>query len=127
MRRVAASVRTISSADVVVLVALQAAAQRALQHRVAEAHHDARVVAVEVGEVAVEDRADHLEGEGGLGVLVEGPHDAAHVDALAVGLERDGAGDRGLELDLAAGAGAEADRQAEVRDADVLDAGLAPP
>ena len=111
-------------ADVVVLVALEAAAERALQHRVAEAHHDAGVVAVEVGEVAVEHRADHLEGEGGLGVLVEGPHDAAHVDALLVGLERDRAGDRGLELDLAAVAGAEADRQAEVRDADVLDVGL---
>ena len=46
---------------------------------------------------------------------------------LLVGLERDRAGDRGLELHLAARAGAEADRQAEVRDADVLDAGLARP
>ena len=36
----------------------------------------------------------------------------------------DRAGHRGLELDLAAVAGAEADRQAEVRDADVLDLGL---
>jgi hypothetical protein len=110
--------------DVVILVAFEPGAQRPYLHRVAEAHLDARVVALEVVEIGREHAVDHLERERALGVLVEGPHDAAHVDALLVRLQRHRAGHRRLERDVVAVAGVEADGQAEVRDADVLDLGL---
>ena len=74
--------------------------------------------------VVVKDRRHHLVAEGAFGVGIEGPHDAAHVDALGIGSEADGAGHRGFQHQIGPFARMVADRQAEVRDADMLDRGL---
>ena len=58
---------------------------------------------------------------------IKRPHDAAHVDALLLGLKADRAGHAGLQCHRAIVAGLEADRQTEVGNADVLDGLLGTP
>ncbi len=110
--------------DVIILPARQAGPQRGHPHGKREPHLDARVEAFQIGFVVVQRRFHHREGKGAVGMGIEGPHDAAHVDALLFRLKADGAGDRGFQRQVAVVAGMVADRQAEIRDADMLDLGL---
>ncbi len=52
---------------------------------------------------------------------IERAHDPAHVDALLVGLQADGAGDAGFQRQIAVVAGVKADRQAEIGNPHMLD------
>ena len=54
-------------------------------------------------------------------MIVERTHDAAHVDALELGLERHGAGYPRLERDRPAAERPHLDRQPEIRHAHLLD------
>jgi hypothetical protein len=107
--------------DVVILEAPEARAQRRHLDREAEAHLEPRVAGAEVRLVGVQRALHHVEGEGLLRVTVEAAHEPAHVDALLGGIERDGPRHGGFEKEVAPVAQAVADRQAEARDADVLD------
>ena len=107
--------------DVVILIARQARAQAFDLHRKGKPHLDARIKAFQIGLIVVQRRFDHLKAEGRLGVLVEAAHDAGHVDALLVRIKADRAGDRGFKRQIAAIAGVEPDRQAEVGNAHMLD------
>jgi len=107
--------------DVVILPAAQPRAQRGDPRREGKAHLDPGVQAFQIGLVVVKRRRHHLGAEGAFGVQVERTHQPAHVDALLFRLKADGAGDAGFQRHVAAAAGVIADRQAEVRDADMLD------
>ena len=113
--------------DVVILPARQVRPQGDLLHRERQPHLDARVIGPKVGLVVIQRRLDHAEGKLLLGMGIERPHDAAHVDALLFGLQADGAGHAGFQNHRRAVAGRIADRQAEVGNPDMLDARLGPP
>ena len=105
----------------VVLPAFEAGAERLLQDRVTELDQDARAAAIEVLLVADEDFLEELVREHAVLELVERPHDAGHVDALAIGREGHRARDRALERHRLTVAGGDEHRQVETRDADMLD------
>ena len=105
----------------IILPAFEARAEGLLQDRVAELDQDAGAAAVEVLLVADEDFFEELVREHAVLELVEGPHDAGHVDTLAIGREGHRTGDRALERERLAVAGGHQHRQVEARDADVLD------
>jgi hypothetical protein len=52
-------------------------------------------------------RLDHAKGKLPFRMGIEGPHDAAHVDALLLGLKADGAGHAGFQRHIAIVAGAD--------------------
>ncbi len=106
--------------DVVILIPLQPRTQRGAQHGEGHAHLDARIMAFQIGLVVVEHRLDHFEAEGASRMGIEAAHDARHVDALLARLQAYRAGHRCLQRQIAVVAGVKADRQAEIRDADML-------
>src|SRR5579885_795681 len=107
--------------DPVILVALQSAAQAALEQRIGKGDFQAGVLALDLAQVDAEDAAHPFAGEDFVLVLVEGADDAAHVDALALRLERDRAGHAGLEGENFPLLGAKLQRQPEIGDAHLLD------
>jgi hypothetical protein len=113
--------------NVVILPARQARAQTAHLDREGETHLDAGVKAFKVALIVVQRVFDHTKGKILFRMGIKGPHDAAHVDALLLGLQRHSAGHAGLQGHRAIVAGLEADRQAEVGNADVLDGLLGTP
>mmetsp|Transcript_29137 Transcript_29137/g.56143 ORF Transcript_29137/g.56143 Transcript_29137/m.56143 type:complete len:415 (-) Transcript_29137:1270-2514(-) len=107
--------------DIVILIAGQPRAQAFYLHGEAEAHLDARVKTLKVRLVVVQSRLDDLKAEGLSRMLVEGAHDPGHVDALFVRLKTDSACHRRFKRQRLARSGLHPQRQAKVRDANVLD------
>ena len=106
--------------DIVILVTLKPRAQAAQLHREGKAQLYPGIKALEICLIVVQRAFDHLEGKALLRMPVKGAHNAGHVDALLLGLKGHCPGDRGLELQICAGPGAETDRQAEIRNAHML-------
>ena len=110
--------------DLVILPALESAAQAALPERPGEPDLQPRVLAFDAAQVGLQDPAQPFKCEDPVPVVVERAHDAAHVDALELGLERDGAGHLRLQREHFVALRAHLDRQPEIRDAHMLDGHL---
>ena len=110
--------------DAVELPAGEAGAERRLEERVVEGEAQVGAGGGELGFVAEEDFLEKVGGEDAVLKLVEHAHEAGHVDALLVAGEGDGAGDGGLEGELALVGGEEAEGEAEIGDADLEDGDL---
>ena len=112
--------------NIVILPARQAGPQRRHPHREREAHLNPRIEAFQIALVVIQRGLDHLEAEAAFGMGIEGPHDAAHVDALFLGIQADRASDTGFQRKVATVAGVIAQRQAEIRNPHMLDLLLGP-
>ena len=112
--------------DVVILIARQARAQAFNPQRKGKPHLQPRIHAVQIPEVVAQRRLHHLKTKGFFCVLVKRPHDPGHVDALFIGLQTDRTGDAGFQCLIATITTMEPDRQAKIRNPDVLDLLLGP-
>ena len=113
----AASLPGCFGALLVGLVAGQPRTERLGDQEVVEAQNQVRFQAAQRRPVVVQYVLQQVEAEEFLLVFIEGAHDARHVDALLVRLQRDCAGDRGLQQQRFARAAGVAQRPAGIVDA----------
>ncbi len=106
---------------IIILVAHQPRTQRLLAQRVAEAQRHMGVQALQVAPVAQQDGFERVGRKKLVAVLVKAAHDARHVDALLVRLQRHRTRDGGFQQQRLAGSRRIAQGQAEVVDAHLLD------
>ena len=107
--------------QVIVLPPDQPRPQAGQRHRKRQPQLDPRVIRPQIPLVVVEHPFDQLKAEHLVRMGIERAHDAAHVDALLLGLQADRAGHRCLQHHVARVARAVLHRQPEIRDADMLD------
>ena len=106
---------------IVILIACQARAQAADFHRKGEPHLDTRIKALQIGDVIVQRRFDHLETERAFRMFVKTAHDAGHVDALLIRLKAHRACDGCLKRQRTVITALKPHRQTEIGNPHMLD------
>lgn len=109
---------------VIILVTLQIAAEALHDHRVAEAQLETGPAGTEAVLVGNEDILKKFGGENTLLELIKDPHDAGHVDALAVRGEGHRSGHAGLKVERMTTCGHEPQREAKIRYAHLIDGNI---